>query len=210
MPRSITVIPESFELVPYSSEEIAEVLGVVADELDFASGEIELTIDEELFNPLTGMASDVTDGAVQLWISGANLEDKKRPRKFAPAQARPDFAAMLLRASDRLGGGFANAPSDSEVSRATRIAWDIWAIGRASRLGFDVRAQPWRYDFRLQHGFTDAADEAFEALWSAGDGAYTWETLDAVAAQTEAHRRPESRIPVDLLQQRATGRIVPR
>ena len=49
---------------------------------------------------------------VKVWISGGNLEDSRRPRHFAPEQARRDFTLALLRARDRLSAGFADAPDD--------------------------------------------------------------------------------------------------
>jgi len=76
---------------------------------------IHVDVDEELFAPLTGHMSDVVDGRAELWISGANLEDTRAPRTFAPEQARLDFAVMLLRAKDRLSDEFASAPPDREL-----------------------------------------------------------------------------------------------
>jgi len=42
---------------------------------------------------------------------------------------------------------FADAPPDRELARGERIAWDIYAIGRAERLGMAVRRQRELYDF---------------------------------------------------------------
>ena len=64
--------------------------------------------------------TDVVDGRAALWISGANLEDTRRPRHFAPEQARADLAVMLLRAKDRLSDDFADAPPDRELARGER------------------------------------------------------------------------------------------
>ena len=112
--------------------------------------------------------ADVVDGRAVLWISGANFEDTRRPRHFEPTQARTDLVEMLFRAKDRLSDDFADAPADRELSRGERIAWDIYAIGRTERLGLKVRRPRELYDFRLQHGFTDVADAAFERCWDAG------------------------------------------
>ena len=48
-------------------------------------------MDEELFAPLVGHMSDVVDGRIVIWISGANFEDNRRPRTFSAAQARRDL-----------------------------------------------------------------------------------------------------------------------
>ena len=45
---------------------------------------------------------------------------------------------MLLRAKDRLSDDFADAPPDRRARRAASGSrWDIYAIGRAERLGLD-------------------------------------------------------------------------
>lgn len=211
MTRTLTITPEAFELVPYDPQAILDVLASVADELGFPEGiALHLEVDEELFNPLTGTAADIADDGVRLWISGANLEDKKRPRVFSVDQSRPDFAAMLVRAADRLSDAFAEAPPESEISRADRAAWDVYAVGRAARLGFHTREQVQRYEFRLQHGFSDAADDAFDRLWAAEAGSLTWSDVQTVATHTGADEREESRVPLDILRQREITKIAPR
>ena len=45
-------------------------------------------------------------------------------------------------------------------------------MGRLGRLGHPVQRQRRLYQFRNRHGFTDAADAAFEQLWEADD--LTW------------------------------------
>jgi len=135
-----------------------------------------------------------------LWISAANLEDTRQPRTFAPEQARSDLAVMLLRAKDRLSDDFADAPRDRELTRGERVAWDIYAIGRVERLGMDVRRQRELYDFRLQHGFTDVADAAFERCWNAPT--MTFAGIREVCKETGAADRGPSKVPVDILRQK--------
>ena len=72
---------------------------------------------------------------------------------------------MLLRAKDRLSDDFADAPRRRASSpAASGPRGTSTRIGRAERLGLPVRRQRELYDFRLQHGFTDVADAAFERL----------------------------------------------
>jgi hypothetical protein len=209
--RSTTITPETFTLVPYDGSAIIACLDDVADTLGVpADVPLHLEVDEELFNPLVGTAADVTDGRIELWISGANLEDKKRPRHFDVEGARNDFAAMLLRAQDRLTPAFADAARDGVISRGERAAWDVWAAGRAERRGFPSRRGVRLYEFRLQHGFSDAADAEFERLWSAPDEAITWADIQGVCTTTGADQRAESRLPIDLLRQREQTPIAPR
>jgi len=196
----ITVRPDPFTLIAYDVNEITAIIEDAAALVGFPSDvDIELDVDEELFAPLTGHMSDLVDGTAKLWISGGNFEDNRRPRHFSADQARTDLAIMLLRAKDRTTEQFAGAPRDSELSRAERAAWDTYAIGRALRLGLPVRRQRQLYDFRLQHGFTDVTDAAFERCWTAES--MTWDGIREICKETGALDRDESKIPVDLLRQ---------
>ncbi len=198
---SITVTPDPFTLVPYDTAEIRSLLEeAVALAGVPPTADIALTVDEELFAPLTGHMSDVAEGRVVLWISGANFEDNKRPCHFSADQARFDLVVMALRANDRLSGDFADAPADAELSRGERAAWDTYAVGRALRLGLAVRRPRQLYDFRLQHGFTDDADAAFERCWQAER--LTWEGIREICKETGATDRGPSKVPIDLLRQK--------
>jgi hypothetical protein len=197
----VTVTPDPFTLVPYEAAEIIALVEDVAALVDFpADVDIDIEVDEELFAPLTGHMADIVDGRAVLWISGANLEDTRAPRTFAPEQARPDFAVMLLRAKDRLSDDFAGAPPDRQLTRGERTAWDVYAIGRSERLGLAVRRQRELYDFRLQHGFTDVGDAAFERCWAAPS--MTFAGIREVCKETGAADRGPSKVPVDILRQK--------
>jgi hypothetical protein len=197
----VSVTPDPFTLVPYDVAEIRSLLEDAAALAEIPSGvDIALTVDEELFAPLTGSMTDVVDGRVLLWISGANFEDSRRPVHFSAAQARLDLAVMMLRAKDRLSEDFADAPPDAELTRGERTAWDAHATGRAQRLGLPVRRPRQLYDFRLQHGFTDVADAAFTRCWESDH--LTWAALREICKETGAADRTASKVPVDLLRQK--------
>jgi hypothetical protein len=198
---TIRVSPDPFTLIAYDVAEITALVEDAAALVGFpADVDIELEVDEELFAPLTGHMSDASDGRANLWISGANFEDSRRPRHFSADQARHDLVIMLLRAKDRLSGDFASAPPEGELTRSERAAWDVYAVGRAERLGLLVRRQKQLYDYRLQHGFTDVADAAFERLWNAQT--MTWDGIREICKETGAADRDTSKIPVDLLRQK--------
>ena len=200
MSTRVHVTPEQFTLIEYDAAEIAAMVEDAAAIVGLPPDmKIDLTVDEELFAPLTGHMSDVVDGRAQLWISGANFEDKKAPQHFAPEQARDDLLVVVLRAKDRLSEDFASAPSDGEITRAERAAWDLYASGRARRLGGNVREPALRYEFRLQHGFTDVADAAFDRLFAADT--MTWDGIREICRETGAVDRPASKVPVDLLRE---------
>jgi hypothetical protein len=198
---SITVTPDPFTLVPYDARELAAIIEDAAALVGLPPGvDIHLEVDEELFAPLTGHMSDVVDGRVELWVSGANFEDNRRPRHFSATQARRDLVIMLLRAKDRLSEAFAGAPADRDLSRSERAAWDAHAVGRAGRLGIPVRRQATLYDYRLQLGFTDVADAAFDRLWDTDST--TFAAIQEICVETGAVERAQSKVPVDLLRQR--------
>ena len=96
----------------------------------------------------------------------------------------------MLRAKDRLVGGFENAPTDEQLDDRQRTLWDTYAEGRLLQLGFPVRIPRRRYTFRLYGGFNDVADAAFEQLWTGV--AITWDDLSAMAESlAAADTRPE-------------------
>jgi hypothetical protein len=194
----VTITPEQFTLVPYDAAEIVAIVEDIAALIGFPPGTpIDVEVDEVLFAPLTGHMSEKADGRARIWISGANFEDKKKPRHFSASQARDDLTVAMLRAKDRLSDDFAGAPDEAKVTRGERAAWDVWAHGRASRLGVPVRRQALLYEYRLQHGFTDVADAAFDRLFAADT--MTWDGLREICVETGAAERPASKVPVDLL-----------
>jgi len=185
---TITVTPDPFRLVPYHTATVhglavdaARVTGF-PDDVDVA-----LEIDEVLPHPLTGTFVDVLGDPprVDMWMSGANFEDPKRPLQFQHELARAELARAFLRACDRLRPEFGNAPADEELSDRQRAAWDVWTEGRAARLGVPAtRPDRLLYHYRLQHGFNDVADAVFERLWHAD--ALTWDDLEQACRDTDA------------------------
>jgi len=198
---SITVSPDPFTLIEYDAKAIAAIIEDSAALVEFPTGvDIHLDVDEELFAPLVGTAADVVDGKAALWISGANFEDNRRPRHFSGDQAKNDLVVMLLRAKDRLSDDFKDAPSDHDISRGERSAWDTYAVGRAARLGIPIRRPRQVYDFRLQHGFTDVADAAFVRCWNSPT--MTYAGIREISKETGATDRRPSKVPVDILRQK--------
>lgn len=194
----VQVTPETFTLVDFD----AGVIAGLAEELAAKAGvpddvDVRIEIDEELPLPLTGSTSDVVDGSAALWFAGANFEDGRHRTKFDQPVARTELAVALLRAADRLGGGFTDAPTDENLADGQRHAWDTWAEGRAGRLGEATRRVRRQYHFRLYNGFTDIADAAFDRLWSSDS--FTWPELEELCAQCAAadpRPKPKARTPV--------------
>jgi hypothetical protein len=197
----VHVTPDPFTVVPYEVPVLAGLVEESAALIGFPSGvEIDLEVDEDLPHPLVYTTSDVVDGRAVLWMSGGNLEDTHRTRAFSEESARREITEVLLRANDRLSEGFASAPPDADLTLAERVAWDAWTHARVGRLGIAVRPDRMRYDFRLQHGFTDAADSAFDRLWDAQT--LTWDGLREICKETGAVDKPVSKVPTDLLRRK--------
>ena len=99
----ITLVPERFTLVEYDAGEVLATIEEAAALAGFPTDvDVTVEVDEELFAPLVGSAADVVDGRGHVWISGANLEDVRRPRHFSAERSKLDFVVAFLRAKDRL------------------------------------------------------------------------------------------------------------
>ncbi len=197
---TITVTPDPFVLVPYDAATIRSIIEDTAAQLELsASIDISLRVDEQLPHPILATNVDIVDGAISLFVSGGNFESRNKSRTFSEVHARAEIAHMLFRAKDRFDGGFENAPVDADLTLGERQSWDIYAWGRVARIGHNVHQQKRIYDFRMQHGFTDAADAAYERLWSAQT--MTWDGVREICAETGANERPTPKTPIDLLRQ---------
>lgn len=178
----VTVDPPAFSIVDYDPARIAAVAAEVAALADLPEDvRIEVVVDEE--NPF-GKTSTVVDGRlVRIAVEGGAFEDLQRLRQFSESNARLVLGRLLFRAADRLNPAFGDPPSDDELTPAEHTAWDAYAVGRFTRrAGVDGGLGRRRYAFRLRHGFSDAADRAFDRLWWASD--LTWADIRAICDLT--------------------------
>jgi len=178
----ITISPTSFTKVEFTTEEI---LGVAAEVMGRIDGipdglAVELVIDED--QPTTRMAISSLAPLVFALDSGA-LEDTRHPRHFGVEMASVSLASLFVEYLDRVDEAF-GAPEVGEPSDfADKIAWSAYTHGRVQRLGYRVHKPKHLYNFRNRHGFSDAADRAFEALWSATN--LTWAEILALCPETD-------------------------
>ncbi len=183
---NVTVIPNEFRFVSYDADLIARTAATIAESIGLGSTSIVVEVDET--TPLARMTlhlpgspeSDAHDGAIVVRAESGAFEDTRRPRHQSEVATANSLGRQLLRARDRLLGGFGEAPADADLTLAQVAAWEVHCVGRLERLGITVNQQRWRYNFRNRHGFSDRADAAFERLW-ASDG-LTWATLDAISS----------------------------
>lgn len=174
----VVVIPQEFHYVTYDSGRIAEIASKAADGVGFgAADEITIEVDEKTF---FGRSRMLSLEPLHLQFESGAFEDAKKPRHLSESGTAESLGVVLHRAFDRRNAGFADAPPDQELSLAQRVAWDAWAAGRCARLGFEVSKPRRHYHFRARHGFSDAADAAFEKIWNADS--LTWSDLSSISA----------------------------
>jgi len=182
---SVTVTPEEFSLVNFDAAEIKSVVQALIPAVGLpADLEVRIEVDES--TPLGRATVTSYDDPVVITVESGALEDPKRPRRVSSTGSADVLGRLLFRVRDRRTDGFGDPPPDAELTMPLSVAWDVYCIGRLVRLGYrhyDNR-QRRLYHFRNRHGFTDAADEAFERLWTADD--LTWTDIVALSEKAGA------------------------
>jgi hypothetical protein len=190
---AVSLVPEEFTLVKFDASEVRGLVeSAIADTGFPADVDVTVEVDEVLPHPLTASVVEIIDGAVTLWFTGGCFESPQRTTGLSVGHTKVELAAALLRAKDRLSGGFELAPEDDALTDRQRALWDAYAEARAAALGYPVREQRRRYVFRLYCGFNDVADAEFDRLWSGGT--LDWPELEATADRlAEADTRPQAK-----------------
>jgi len=160
-----------------TAERVAGEVGLPA-ELD-----IHVAVDEAV--PLGRIHVQSIDPVV-IGVEGGAFEDPRHPRQLSAALVADTLGRVFFQVLDRRSSGFGNPADDNDLDLAHKVAWDAYAVGRLERLGYDGRHQVRLYAFRNRHGFTDAADEAFERLWSGRD--LTWADITRISDEAVALR----------------------
>jgi hypothetical protein len=185
----IVVSPERFTLVFFDADRIAELASDVADRVGLGEDtEVRIDVDERI--PL-GRTKIVSLDPVTLSIEGGAFEDAKKPRHMSERSVLDVLGRLFLRVKDRLDPSFADAPADDQLSLPESVAWTVYSEGRCERLGLPTQKPRWLYHFRNRHGFTDAADAAFNRLWQSE--VLAWSDIQAVCEETARARADFSR-----------------
>ncbi len=182
---TVEVIPEEFKLVQFDANEIRAVVDELVAKVGLPEGtNVRVEVDET--TPLGRASVTSYDDPIVISVESGALEDPKRPRRVSRTGSADVLGRLLLRVVDRRNPDFGDPPADGELSMSESVAWDAYCVGRLVRLGFrhyDNR-QRRLYHFRNRHGFTDAADEAFERLWTADS--LTWADITALSEKARS------------------------
>lgn len=157
------------------TEKLVADVGLPAD--------LPITVDIDDTTPM-GRALLASTEPVALSIESGALEDPKRPRQLNPEGATDVIGRLLFELRDRLDPAFGDPPADADLSLPLAVAWQVYCVGRLGRLGHRVQRQRRLYQFRNRHGFTDAADEAFQQLWSV-EG-LSWDDIVTISERARA------------------------
>jgi hypothetical protein len=178
----VEVRPAEFSMVFFDATEIQGLVEQLASEIGLPA-DLPITVDVDETTPM-GHARLVSADPVELRLESGALEDPKRPRQLNHDGAVDVLGRLLFEVRDRLDPAFGDPPSDSDLSLPLSVAWQVHCVGRLGRLGHRVQRQRRLYQFRNRHGFTDAADHAFDRLWTADS--LTWAEISALSDDARA------------------------
>ena len=176
---TVTVSPEKFNLVNYDAAEIVSIIEDLMTAIGLP-GDVDIRLEVDESTPL-GRATVTSLDPVVIAVESGALEDPKRPRNLSRSGSADVLGRLLFRVRDRRDPAFGDPPADSELTLPQSVAWDAYCVGRLVRLGFKHYDNRQRrlYHFRNRHGFSDAADEAFDKLWTS-DG-LAWSDITALS-----------------------------
>src|SRR5947207_2555895 len=140
--------------------------------------DVRIEVDES--TPL-GRAMVVSIDPLLITVESGALEDPKRPRNLSRTGSADVLGRLMFRVHDRLDPAFGDPPDDDKLTLPQSVAWDAYCIGRLVRLGYTHYDNRQRrlYHFRNRHGFSDAADDAFDRLWTANG--LTWSDVTSLS-----------------------------
>ena len=174
---SVAVTPQKFDNVFFDPAAITRVAQEMADVAGVARMDISIEVDE---TSLLGAfhVRELTPERLDVVIESGAFENLRKPRHLSEEAARDVLGRMFLMVRDRLDPTFAFVgPGAAEGTLPVEhfAAWDTYTCGRLERRGYDMRKPRRLYLWRNRHGFSDASDAHFDALWN-GDN-LTWSDI---------------------------------
>jgi hypothetical protein len=180
----VVVRPEEFTLVFFDRAELESLVAQLVAQVGLPA-DLEVTLEVDETTPLGNARISSIDPVVLSLESGA-LEDAKAPRKLDPVASADVLGRLLFEVKDRLDPAFGDPPALGDLTLPQASAWQSYCVGRVGRLGHKVQRQRRLYHFRNRHGFTDAADAAFDRLWTSDH--LTWPEISALSEGARADR----------------------
>ena len=177
---ALTVTPDTYNFVAFDTAYTTRIAEHMSTQLGLDDIDILVAINEN--SALTRIEVEVTDSLITIAPHSGALEDTRRPRQQSELNTTIAMARGMLRARDRLRGGFADAPGDTELSLQQADIWDTYIMGRIAHMDIELNKQAWVYNFRNRYGFSDAVDAVFEKVWNTTNT--TWAELNALSANT--------------------------
>lgn len=187
----ITLVPAEFTLVKFDAAELRDLVATTMATVGFPTDvDVTVEVDEVLPHPLTASQVSVGESTANLWFTGGCFESPQRQAGLSRANTQVELGAALLRAMDRMSGGFEAAPPDDDLDDRQRNLWDAYAEARCARLGLPVREPRRHYTFRLYCGFNDVSDVEYDRIWNGAT--LDWDEVVAFAERlADADTRPE-------------------
>jgi hypothetical protein len=177
----VVVSPATFANVEFDAGEIQRLTEGLAADVGLPDDlDIRIEIDESV---PTGRTRVTSQDPVVIEIESGALEDPQRLRRFSAKGAARVLGRVLLQVGDLRNPQFGDPPTRDELSFPLRSAWDVYAMGRLDRLGHTTQKQRWLYAFRTRHGFSDAADRAFDQLW--GGAELSWADIEEISGAAQ-------------------------
>ncbi len=169
----VTVVPETFEYVDFDNAAIVAVAERLCEEVGLP-GDLDVVVDVDESTPAARAWLESSDPFV-LHVDGGAFEHTRKLRTMSNRRCADALGRLLLRVTDRMDKKFGDPPDDPELTLAEWTAWEIYCVGRLSRLGYDGQKPRRLYQFRNRHGFSDHADHYFGLLWDGED--LTWSQI---------------------------------
>jgi hypothetical protein len=178
----VEVRPTEFSMVFFDAAEIQGIVEGLVHEVGLPA-DVTVTVEVDETTPM-GRARVASVDPILITAESGAFEDVKAPRKLSVDGTTDVLGKLLLSVRDRLDPAFGNPPADEDLTLQESVAWEVYSVGRLGRLGHKVQRQRRLYQFRNRHGFTDAADAAFERLWNSDD--LTWDDIKAISEEALA------------------------
>jgi hypothetical protein len=175
----VEIRPSEFSMVFFDAAEIQGIVEKLVAEVGLPA-DISVTVEIDETTPM-GRARVASLDPILITAESGALEDVKAPRQLSEVGTLDVIGKLLFSVRDRLNPAFGEPPADADLTLQESVAWEVYCVGRLGRLGHPVQRQRRLYQFRNRHGFTDAADAAFDRLWTAED--LSWDEISSISQE---------------------------